>query len=163
VRPAKAVALRKQFYLARHTRANSRCRSADSASAKCVDDSGEGDLDGESSADASFRFDVECSIDRCDSLPHSDKSEPATADLHLGETASVVLDRENHGSLPARQADVHGFRLGVLYDVRQSLLSDPEDGSLDLSGQSRASRRIELELYLYLRSTLLPQDPRSSH
>jgi integrase len=34
----------------------------------------------------------------------------------------------------------------VLYDVRQSLLSDPEDGSLDLTGQSRAGRRIELEL-----------------
>jgi hypothetical protein len=63
-----------------------------------------GDLDGEPRADASFRFDVECSIDRCDSLSHSDKSEPAAADLHLGETVSVVFDRENHGSLPARQA-----------------------------------------------------------
>ena len=43
--------------------------------------SDQGDLDGEPRADASVRFDVERSIDRCDSLPHSDKPQRATAYL----------------------------------------------------------------------------------
>ena len=43
--------------------------------------SGEGDLDGEPRADASFRFDVQRSTDGCDPLPHSDKPELASAYL----------------------------------------------------------------------------------
>ena len=82
---------------------------------------------------------------------------PPSAPRALGETTPVVFDRENHGSLAAGEGDAHGFRLRMLDDVRQGLLGDPEDGGLELRGQSRTSRKIDLELDL--RSASLLQTP----
>ena len=94
--------------------------------------SGQGDLHREPRPGAAFRFDFELPTDGCDSLVHPDESESVTGSLRSSETASIILDRENHGPFPAREADVHGFRLRVLDNVRQSLLCDPEDGGLEL-------------------------------
>ena len=93
-------------------------------------------------------FEVEGAIEGCDSLTDPDEPEAGIRSLRLRETTPVIFDCEGHGSLAASESDTHGPRIGMLDDVRESLLSDAEDGGLELRRQSRVSRKIDLELDL---------------
>jgi hypothetical protein len=54
----------------------------------------------------------------CGPFTQPDKPEVVTGYLRSGEAATVVVDRDNHGSFLSRAADVHGLRVSVLGDVR---------------------------------------------
>ena len=107
---------------------------------------GERQLDRKLSARAACRLEVESAVERCNSHSDPDEPEPAVRFSRLRETAPVILDPECHGSLVADESDTHCLRVGMLDDVRQSLLRDL--CGLELRGQSHASRKIDLQLDL---------------
>ena len=74
----------------------------------------------------------------------TDESEPALLRC-AGEKPRPSSSTASTRFAPTGEDDVRGRRLGMLDDVRQSFLRDPEERGLELGGKAHAGRKIDLE------------------